>query len=910
MLLFLPRQHSLWRGWAIGFLALALLVTTRAPAQSIITGQITDSLRAALPGVSVFLTARGSAAGLVYTVSDATGRYQLSPPAGVPDTLQLNLRLLGFAPLMRPVVLAGRNRLELNLVLREAVTRLNEVVVRAQRRGIRYNDTTTYQAQQYTTGTERTLEDVLKNVPGFVVSPEGQISYKGTPISGVYVEGDNLTGADYQRISRNLNATLVDKIQPVEHFVENKLLGGLVRSETTVLNITIPADRKKPLFGNVAADAALPNYRNASVNLFSYRKRSKAFFISTHNNVGTTKDPIAESLTTRASASSLRQEVQPVRALLAPPSMRASDFQPELSTLNNETTGGLIHVVKPDSGHWKLLTDFSLYTNQLHQTRRASTSYLLGDADFLRLGELDRARQTTTSARLRNNFFATLGKKTNFTYENRLSLLRNDFCDTLGLTTQVPQATSLETIRQCIAYRPVQFGQNAVLTNRFSETEALQTQVVHTYDQLPAQLDIESDSPTRQVAYLGQATNGPLRQTGRTWQHALSADTEYFRTARWVNYSAVLGFDYAATRLETELLPVVAADIPLQTQYANRLSVIRGRLYGQIKFDKTQGRLNINGSLGTTRLQLAVHDQKTRTAQEFSYPTGRVTARYALKPSAYVELGYTFEQNFSSPDDLLPQPMLVDFRSFARGTAQVLVQPEHRLNLSFDQRNYTTLTEIQASIQVSRRAADLGQRLQIDELLSRSALFVGPATQAATAQLRAAQFISPLSTRIQVESAGTYAESYNQFNSSGLRLNRLALFRSRLQLGTAFDIPVNLFVGATLTTNVLTSQIGGGEIVTSHNSRFQSDCQVVVRLKHLTATLRADQLHVNQNNYFFLGADAKYAPVKGRLTYFLTLKNLLDTRTSTEVIFTNLVTRTTSYELLPRLIMPGISCRF
>ena len=890
-------------------LAGLLLLAGRAAGQGLLSGQVTDSLHSPLPGVSVYLTARTGGAGLVYGLSDAQGRFRLAGPANLPDTVRLELRLLGFRPLSRLVVGAGRRTQEIGLVLREAPTRLNEVVVHGQRPGIRYNDTTTYEARQFLNGRQRTLEDLLQNVPGFAVAADGKISYKGKELAGVFVEGDNLTGADYQRITRNLDVALIEKIQPVERFVENKLLGGLVRSETTVLNITIPAGKKKPLFGSLTAELALPRYRNASANVFSYHKRSKFYLLATHNNIGLTQDPLGNALTNLA-GTSLRTTVWPVSPLLSAPPLTASDFRADLSALNNETTGGFIHVFKPAQGHWKLLTDLSVYTNQLRQHREANTRYLLSDTTFLALAEADLARRRTASVRLRNNFFTPLGQKANLTYETRLSLLRATTDDALGLTTATERTTLAEILGQALREQPIAFGQNLLLTNRLSETAALQTQVLHTYDDAPQTLQVRTDLPARRAAYLGQPLAGDaLRQDVRTTQQALSAETEYYQTGRRLNFAAVLGADFSGTTLTSGLRDAAVEAGP--AAFANDLSVSRRQWHGRFRFDKTIGRLNIGGALGGAGLQLVAQDAQGPATRRSLYPTAQLSAGLTLGEYTTMSLRYGFDQVFSGPEKLVRQPILLDYRTFAQGLPSVLVQPEHRVSFLVNYLNSVSLTEVKGFAAAGWQGATFGQALQLDALLSRSALFVAPAARSASVQLSAAHLLDKLSTRIQIESSGNYLQSYSQVNGAGRRTNNLWAFSNRLSIGTAFAGPVNLFGGATLFSTVLATRTAGDNAPASlRNTRLQMDWQLVVRHRHLTATLRADQLFINRASYLFLGLNATYTPTKGPLTYYLTVKNLLDTRTFAQVTITTVSSSSSSYELLPRIVMPGVALRF
>ena len=50
-------------------------------------------------------------------------------------------------------------------------------------------DTLVYNADSFNTGTERKLEDVLKNLPGVEINDDGQIEVEGKVVSKVMVEG-------------------------------------------------------------------------------------------------------------------------------------------------------------------------------------------------------------------------------------------------------------------------------------------------------------------------------------------------------------------------------------------------------------------------------------------------------------------------------------------------------------------------------------------------------------------------------------------------------------------------------------------------------------------------------------------------------------------------------------------------
>ena len=88
------------------------------------------------------------------------------------------------------------------------------------------------------------------------------------------------------------------------------------------------------------------------------------------------------------------------------------------------------------------------------------------------------------------------------------------------------------------------------------------------------------------------------------------------------------------------------------------------------------------------------------------------------------------------------------------------------------------------------------------------------------------------------------------------------------------------------------------------------DWQLVIEHKHFATDLRVDQLFINWANYLFLSSTATYTPAKGPITFYVTVKNLLNTRTFAWVTITDTTTNSSSSELLPRLIIPGAAHRF
>lgn len=167
-----------------------------------------------------------------------------------------------------------------HLVLPEIQIKGNALV--AKRRG----DTLVFAADRFKRADALRLEQLLNNVPGFQVDPNGNISFNGRPIKKLMIDGDDLTAENYQLISRNLRSLMVDSIQVLENYHENRLLKNVQGNNDLAVNLVL----KKTFYGrpNVNLTAAFAPQQNGEFQgeLIQFKRRSKRMVIFNANNVG------------------------------------------------------------------------------------------------------------------------------------------------------------------------------------------------------------------------------------------------------------------------------------------------------------------------------------------------------------------------------------------------------------------------------------------------------------------------------------------------------------------------------------------------------------------------------------------------------------------------------------------------
>ena len=151
-------------------------------------------------------------------------------------------------------------------------------------------DTIVYNADSFTSGTERKLDDVLKKLPGVEVNDDGQIEVEGKTVSKVMVEGKDFFDGDSKLATENIPANAVDKIEVLKNFAEVGQLSGVTNNQDNIaINIKLKDGKKNFWFGNITAgigDSKDETLYLAQPKLFYYSPEYSVNVIGDLNNVG------------------------------------------------------------------------------------------------------------------------------------------------------------------------------------------------------------------------------------------------------------------------------------------------------------------------------------------------------------------------------------------------------------------------------------------------------------------------------------------------------------------------------------------------------------------------------------------------------------------------------------------------
>ena len=186
----------------------------------VLTGTITDKEGLGIQNASIILLDSNND-NVDYAFTDVKGNYSLSYQKGNLSSLKLEVSCLGYSKTYKLIGVLSQVQ---NFVLERKVETLREVVVEANQKIKKEQDTTTIKTASFTNKTEQTLEDVLKKLPGIEVQQDGSIKAHGVAIDKLLIEGEDMFNKNYKLLTKNLDANVLDAVQIIDDYEDNPVL--------------------------------------------------------------------------------------------------------------------------------------------------------------------------------------------------------------------------------------------------------------------------------------------------------------------------------------------------------------------------------------------------------------------------------------------------------------------------------------------------------------------------------------------------------------------------------------------------------------------------------------------------------------------------------------------------------------
>lgn len=147
---------------------------------------------------------------------------------------------------------------------------------------------------EYTTGLIKmrpnaSVEEMLGRLPGLQIDANGNITYNGQKISRLLVDGEDFFGSDPSLVTRNFDASKIDKVQILDRKSDQAIFTGIDDgSRTRTLNLVMKPDSRKGYFGKAEGGANPQGNFIANSLLAAFEKREQFAVLGFASNTGST----------------------------------------------------------------------------------------------------------------------------------------------------------------------------------------------------------------------------------------------------------------------------------------------------------------------------------------------------------------------------------------------------------------------------------------------------------------------------------------------------------------------------------------------------------------------------------------------------------------------------------------------
>ncbi len=247
-----------------------------------ITGLVTDSLNSPLPYTNIIAQPQSDIISMTFAITDEKGRYKLILKKN--ELYDIKVSYLGFQSVAFQAKLT--QDITKNIELKSSTNQLDEVIIIEQVPVGVKEDTITYRTDAFTTGTERKLKEVLKNLPGVEVDRDGSVTVMGKKVNKLLVDNKPFFGGGTKLGIENIPADAIDGVEVIDNYNEVAMLKGLSDSNKMAMNIKLKKDKKRFAFGDIETGAGTDKHYLVHPSLFYYSSKTNVNFIGDLNDIG------------------------------------------------------------------------------------------------------------------------------------------------------------------------------------------------------------------------------------------------------------------------------------------------------------------------------------------------------------------------------------------------------------------------------------------------------------------------------------------------------------------------------------------------------------------------------------------------------------------------------------------------
>ena len=874
---------------------LMIFISSSLFAQVSIKGFVKNSTKLPVISANVLLKDSTNSEIIAYSITNSKGFYKIENIAYNGKAF-LSVSSLGYKKeSVQFNLIEVDKELDKNFILKEEVTLLQEVQVKAKVSPIQQKkDTVSYNVDKFTDGTEEVIEDVIKKLPGLDVAENGKINYKGKPIDKVLIEGDDMFDKNYTIATKNISSSVIDKVQAIENYQENKNLKGIKDSDKQVLNILLKEDVKAKPYGSGDFGYGYKERYDASINLIGVNKQSKYYILGSTNNIGTNPSPydyfsLASLNDNERSASNLIN----IDYLIP-------DITPRRVNINKSIFGATNLIFKPTE-------KFRIKTN-IFFTKDKNILILENESTFITSTENIIITENQELVRiplmgegqLKIDYDVSDNSEINYNLKVKLGKIDDNSI----------QNASSGMFGEALLSEDYFINQNLKYTNRLSDKSALLLTSSYLYNDKPQeyfltpsiQNNITQNIPDNSEDYL-------TLQKSRMELKEFNFQSEFLETYKKGNYSVSLNYFDTNEKLNSQLLyQNIDDNSNIETETNNHVNNRQRHLSIEAKNKKTFSNWNIVYGVSGNFKSAILDDSK----ESVYYLSPKLGLEVKLGRNSKFTSIYNYDKNYPNINDLYGSYILTNYRTFSKGNTSLNIIGSHTFLANYNYADWFNQFNFFVNFIHINNDKAYTSGISIDDSVTFSEKILVSGNKNYIGTIQISKFIPSISSTIKLNTNLSWYDYFNVVNNSELRNNLSFSSNYKLSLKSAFNGLLDFETSGSLLSAVFNTS----NSVRTENKNLELFANLIFRPnKKWSIKISNEQLLYNVGednnlNYYFLDADIKYSLKKNKISFKLTGRNLLNEIDFERMSIGDYFTSTQRVNLLPRHLLLEMNYRF
>nr|WP_315144821.1 hypothetical protein [uncultured Flavobacterium sp.] len=785
----------------------------------------------------------------------------------------------------------------LNFYLEPRVTTLKEVVVSNYNPIKVKKDTITYDVQKFKNGSEKVVEDLLKNLPGFEVKNNGEIKYKGKGIKKMLLDGDDLFDSQYTIGSKNIDVELLDKVEAIENYNENALLKGLVSSDDVAINLKLKKG-KTDLSGNANFGLGYKNKYNTSVSGMLINSKTKTFGIASANNIGINNSPF-DFQSNILSVESMKDQNLTAKELINQGSFY-SLLDDKFHRINNNFYTSINSLYKFTS---KITAKVNLgfYSDKLTQLKKQESFFDANNESFTSTQSEDMSR----SPKIYNGnfqFINNVNKSLNWEYLGKFNY-QDVHYKSISSNNTLLQLNNVST-KNWLSKN------NFYLTKRLNNNNAITALIYYTNSRAPQHYTV---TPGVNINGNGTDIIKENNQESRFDKEIFNSNVLLLNKYHDFKFALRAGF-YAEKNSFRSLLETINTNDESYTNqnFQNNLTYNYSFPYidGGATFNKKKFSFKVNFS--SQYLDLKVNNE-FNNMETLGKTIFNPSLKFLYRFTEHTNLVSSYSYNQIAPQEtnLFEGIVQTDFGSFINNEANLQFLKTHNYGINLNYNDSYYFTNLSLGLNYNQRQNNYFYKSLINQYYTTSTAFLlNSGNRDYGVNFSGQKYIYFLRTDFKINSNYSISLDKNSINNSELRDVKSKNFMLDLTAKTAFT--KNTYIENTVSYRFNSYALDGvnQNYFSSINDSFRAVLKPSQRFKTtLALNFIIPDLQLSQN-YWFLDSEFTFTSKNKKIDYSIIGRNLTNNTSFQTVSITDYEKTISSHNLINRFVAVNVAFRF